>query len=501
MVMIFEGAQRPLGNSTLRAMFEARKRVFVDLLKWDVPVLAGRFELDQFDDERAVYLVVADPEGAHLGSARLLETMRPHILDTFFPELCAAAPPRSPGILEITRFCLDRGLPARERLAVRNRLVCAFVDYALQRGLTGFTGVAGMGWLQQILAFGWRCRPLGLPRTIGGRMLGALAIEIGPETPALLARNGIESDRDRHHQSPLAARQTRKRETMDLTKIARSAERLLAEGYCVIPDLLPNTIAELDRDLAEDFQRTPFCKGGFYGERTKRFGRLLARSRHAEAVVMNPLVTGIVREILSPWCDTVQLNLTQTIALHPGALPQLPHRDQDMWRGAIGEVEYLVNVMWPFTPYTEENGATLIWPESHGPRALLAEVAATQFPVELSPGSALLFLGSTLHGAGGNRTDLVRRGAIVSYCLGWLKPYENQWLACPPEIARRFPPELAAMVGYRQHRPNLGNYEGQCPSVLLEGDRDAPFAATDALRPDQAAMVADYVDGQKKCAA
>ncbi len=54
----------------------------------------------------------------------------------------------------------------------------------------------------------------------------------------------------------------------------------------------------------------------------------------------------------------------------PGAPPQLPHRDQDMWRGAIGEMEYLVNVMWPFTRYTRENGATVVWPDSHGRRAL-----------------------------------------------------------------------------------------------------------------------------------
>ena len=44
----------------LRSMFEARKSVFVDLLKWDVPVLDGRYEIDQFDDGHATYLIVAD---------------------------------------------------------------------------------------------------------------------------------------------------------------------------------------------------------------------------------------------------------------------------------------------------------------------------------------------------------------------------------------------------------------------------------------------------------
>src|SRR5690606_18223729 len=108
------------------------------------------------------------------------------------------------------------------------------------------------------------------------------------------------------------------------------SERLLADGYCVIPDLLPDAVAALDRDLAEPFYRTPFCEGGFYGARTKRFGRLLLRSVHAEALVRHPLVTAIVERVLAPWCDTIRLNLTQAIALHPGALPQLPHRDQDM---------------------------------------------------------------------------------------------------------------------------------------------------------------------------
>jgi len=279
--------------------------------------------------------------------------------------------------------------------------------------------------------------------------------------------------------------------------IGRRSRELLEQGYCIIPDLVRRErIAALDDELGEDFAETPFCTGGFYGARTKRFGRLLARSGIAAELVQHELVLGVVRTLLSPWCDTIQLNLTQALALHPGAPPQLPHRDQDMWRGAIGETEYLVNVMWPFTRYTEENGATVVWPNSHGKRALDPELPEGEFAVELEPGSALLFLGSTLHGAGGNASNEIRRGAIVSYCLGWLKPYENQWLAYPPEIARTFDPELAALVGYTQHRPNLGNYEGQCPSVLLKGRIPERIGAVDALRPDQEELVAEFVRNQ-----
>lgn len=133
----------------------------------------------------------------------------------------------------------------------------------------------------------------------------------------------------------------------------------------------------------------------------------------------------------------------------------------------------------------------------YGPAATMAEPAKPSPPApvaaEMEPGSALVFLGSTLHGAGANITDQVRRGVVVGYSLGWLKPYENQWLAYPPQIARTFSPELAALVGYAQHRPNLGNFEGQCPSVLLGETVPEALAAVDALRPDQQAMIEAYV--------
>jgi len=191
MVIIAERTRHPFETAALREMFESRKRVFVDLLKWDVPVIDGRYEIDQFDDERAVYLIVQGMGGYHAASARLLETTRPHILDTLFPELCAGDIPRGPRVREITRFCLALGQRGEERLETRNHLVSALVSYGLETGITTFTGVAEMGWLQQILAFGWRCRPLGLPRRIGGKMLGALRIEIGEETVRRLEINGI----------------------------------------------------------------------------------------------------------------------------------------------------------------------------------------------------------------------------------------------------------------------------------------------------------------------
>ena len=190
-VVVECGSGSPVGDMTLRSMFEDRKSVFVDLLKWDVPVLAGRFEVDEFDDEHATYIVIADERGDHLGSARLLPTTRPHILGSLFPILCAAPPPRGPAVFEITRFCLSRRQGALARRETRNRLVSALAWHALETGISTYTGVAEMAWLQQILAFGWDCRPLGVPVQLECGLLAALAIDITGDTPRLLDLNGI----------------------------------------------------------------------------------------------------------------------------------------------------------------------------------------------------------------------------------------------------------------------------------------------------------------------
>jgi len=284
----------------------------------------------------------------------------------------------------------------------------------------------------------------------------------------------------------------------EIDMVARHYADLLAvDGYCIIPKLVPAMkVACLSRDLSTTFDATPPSSGPFYGNDTRRFGALLKRSTHAAAFVQHRLILNIVDRVLGPWCDHFSLNLTQAIEIMPHSLEQVPHRDQDMWpcsRLIAPEhaIEFLINVMWPFTPYTAENGATRVWPGSHRRQDEPLLDPAESVAAEMEPGSALLFLGSTLHAGGPNCTERPRRGMIVSYSLGWLKPYELQWLAYPPDVAKDFSADLAALAGYRVHRPNLGNVEGRCPSSLL-GTIAERRGAVDALGPDQEALIAQY---------
>lgn len=175
------------------AMLEDRRRLFCDLMRWEVPVVAGRFEIDQFDTGDATYLVDIDEIGAHRGSMRLLPSTGAHILGDLFPVLSDRAVPRGPGICEITRLCLPSRLGAGRRLDVRNRLISAMVDHALAQGIHTLTGVVRPGFRASVLAMGWAAEALGPIRMIGGMELGAFRIEIDADTPARLTRTGIYS--------------------------------------------------------------------------------------------------------------------------------------------------------------------------------------------------------------------------------------------------------------------------------------------------------------------
>jgi N-acyl-L-homoserine lactone synthetase len=190
MVQLYEGSAGPGRSIILDNMHRDRKRVFVDLRKWTVPVVDGQYEIDQFDGAHAVYLVSAAADGAHRGSIRLLPTQRPHILGALFPHLCDGPCPAGPDVWEITRGCISPRLRPAERLRERNRLTTAAVEFALLNGISRFVCVADSSWLTQILTLGWTCEPLGEPRSIAGCTTGALQIRISGRTIDLLRRAG-----------------------------------------------------------------------------------------------------------------------------------------------------------------------------------------------------------------------------------------------------------------------------------------------------------------------
>lgn len=174
----------------LQSMFADRKRLFVDLFGWDVPVVDGQYEMDQFDSADTIYLIVAD-DGGHEASIRLFPSTRPHMLGTLFPHLCPLGVPVDDATWESTRLCLPQRHGAERRRALRNMLFSAMVDVALARGIERYTGVIPEPFRKEVLAMGWQAEPLGPAVRIPGGPIGAFLIHIRPDTRERLRWTGV----------------------------------------------------------------------------------------------------------------------------------------------------------------------------------------------------------------------------------------------------------------------------------------------------------------------
>lgn len=191
MLSVISHVDRAAHEGVLADMHHDRKRVFVDLLKWDIPVLEEKYEIDQFDDANAIYLVVTDSaREVHLGSVRLLPSVRPHILGDIFPQLCSGTVPRGDDVWEITRLCISPDvISMRQGMQVRRQLAIGLTEFALLHGIERYTLVSTAAHLPQLLAIGWDCEPLGLPTQVGDQLLCATQINVTPATLAYLRQS------------------------------------------------------------------------------------------------------------------------------------------------------------------------------------------------------------------------------------------------------------------------------------------------------------------------
>ncbi len=245
------------------------------------------------------------------------------------------------------------------------------------------------------------------------------------------------------------------------SKASEIVAAMQRDGACIVRDVLSaETLARLDADVKPWIDRSEPGADDFTGRQTKRTGALIARCPETRPVVTHPLILEAANEFLGPYCERIQLHLTQTIDILPGQAAQILHRDRLAWGGYIPKpIEPQFNTIWALTEFTEENGATHIiagshdWPLDRNPESPKESIQAV-----MSRGSVLCYGGTVIHGGGANRSDAARIGLNITYCLGWLRQEENQFLSCPPHIAKHLEPELTDLLGYTMGNYALGYY-------------------------------------------
>ena len=253
---------------------------------------------------------------------------------------------------------------------------------------------------------------------------------------------------------------------MSVTTLSQDAtsdeilSRLSADGAVIVADVIDRTtVQQMTDDTMPYIDNTPMGGDAFTGRRTQRTGALIARSPTCRRLVLDPTVIETARRFLAPFTKKILLHLTQTIRIHPGAEKQTLHRDRFAWGSYLpNSIEPQLNTIWALTEFTEENGATRCVPGSHT-WDWEKRADADQFDfAEMAPGSVFFYTGSILHSGGANRSKHARLGVNLTYCLGWLRQEENQYLSCPPDIAKDLEPELQDLLGYTQGDFALGYY-------------------------------------------
>ena len=253
------------------------------------------------------------------------------------------------------------------------------------------------------------------------------------------------------------------------------AAALREAGCAIVENLVPvETMERVEAEARPWLDATPTGPDEFSGHRTRRTGSLIARVPSFRPLAIHPMVTGVLDQALGDHATNYQLHLTQVIAIGPGEPAQLIHRDQ--WAFDFfpfpGGFEVECHVMWALTDFTEENGATRVIPGSNRWEDKLRPADDETVPSEMPAGSLLFYLGSLYHGGGANRSDEVRAGINVGYTLAWLRQEENQYLACPLDVARELPDDLLKLMGYSRAAYALGYFgDTQDP---LEAVRGAP---------------------------
>jgi ectoine hydroxylase-related dioxygenase (phytanoyl-CoA dioxygenase family) len=250
-------------------------------------------------------------------------------------------------------------------------------------------------------------------------------------------------------------------------------------GAVIVENLVePEVMDAVHDELRPFIEATPPGPDDFSGHNTRRTGSLIARSPAFRPLAVHPVVLGTLDRVLGDHATTYQLHLTQVIDIAPGEPGQMVHRDQwafDFFSFPAGfEVE--CHTMWAMTDFTEENGATRIIPGSHKWADKLRPTYDETVPAPMPKGSVLLYIGSVYHGGGANRSDEHRVGINVGYTLSWLRQEENQYLACPPEVARTLPTDLAKLIGYQRGAYALGYFgDTQDPMEALHGPKARGF--------------------------
>jgi ectoine hydroxylase-related dioxygenase (phytanoyl-CoA dioxygenase family) len=237
------------------------------------------------------------------------------------------------------------------------------------------------------------------------------------------------------------------------------------DGFAVVPSVLDAAEVDAVRDaLAPQLGLGFHGRNPFEGHETQRVYCLVAKSRAFDRLILDPLMLDVSERVLGP---NFLLTATLAIKLEPGESAQDFHSDDGFYQVPRPRPPVSLSTLWAIDEFTAENGATIVYPESHRwgnerPRELPRVVTAA-----MPAGSVLVYYGTLVHAGGANTSAGNRLGISIQYATAWARQQENFMMALGVDGARDLPPRLQELIGYSIHPPFMGMIDGRHPKKLL----------------------------------
>ncbi len=186
MIHVVHAGNRSLYAKELDQMFRLRAKFFKEILGWAaLTVIDGR-EVDDYDDEQAIYLLALEADGQLSVSVRLRPTLDKSLLLDRFPHLLADDPHSvaRPDVWESCRYFASSRARGPEGARRREELRMAMVELAHARSVRRIVAITDMVFLPPLVQNSWTTRLLGLPAAYDEGE--CIALEIACDEDALL---------------------------------------------------------------------------------------------------------------------------------------------------------------------------------------------------------------------------------------------------------------------------------------------------------------------------
>ncbi len=263
MIHVVTANNQHLYARQLDEMFRMRHDFYVVQRGWTNLTSSDGRETDEFDDENAVYLMNLDRFGKILSTFRLNPTTGPYLVADKLPRYLSEPAPRQDDIWDLGRWMVAphaRRRHAGEIAEVQRPLIVGLMEFAVERGITGFTALSDTAFIERISAV-WPTRPMGEPHGFddaegeaqlimieaGPHILAqtrnqtgiydTVLFEIRPDLPASETEKKLR-EKPMQDQSPVS------REKMDRIKTA--ADHMLSEVKSAETDDVESRIAAIN---------------------------------------------------------------------------------------------------------------------------------------------------------------------------------------------------------------------------------------------------------------